>query len=177
LLYLCNPISELDYDYLVIAFKNQAGEIIRDGVKVSINFIKIYKTAIEQNNLDLLNGNSRPLPTMINQQFLDCFKHKEIMQLSYRTGYEGLEKILELLWAYSRSKKELIYPEDEEYLSRINGKVKKQIQDLLKSYKHQKEWVDFLELTKTCEDTLNGNVFDDKLLNDYIDRIISHSTK
>lgn len=172
-LYLCTPIASLDYSYLVIANKNKQSQIIPNGLRVPIQFLKDLKVAVDTEDEELIQKLSPPFPEEIVQQFLDCFEQKYELLIPIRSEYEGVDSILELLWAFSRSKKELIAESDSDYLSSIEKNLKEKILSLLKKIENQIPYNDFCELTQICEGTFKGNPFDDVELNAFNNKLIT----
>lgn len=172
-LYLCTPITSLDYDYLVIAIKNKQNQINPHGLRVPIQFLKDFKVAVDTENEELMQKLSPPFPEEISQQLLDCFNQKYELLTPIRSEYEGIDGILELLWAYSRSKKELITESDSKYLVSIEKHLKERIYCLLKKSENQLPYDEFYELTQICEDTFNGKTFDDDDLNAFNNKLIT----
>lgn len=172
-LYLCTPISSLDYSYLVVANKNKQGQIIPNGLKISIQFLKDLKVAADTENEELIQKLSPPFPEEITQKYLDCFEQKYQLFIHTRSEYEEVDSILELLWALSRSRRELTAESDSDYLSSIESNLKEKIYSLLKKVESQMPCNDLRELTLICEDTFKGNPFDDIELNAFNNKLIT----
>lgn len=172
-LYLCTPIASLDYSYLVVAIKNKQSRIILNGIRIPIQFLKDFKVAVDTEDEELMQKLTPPFPEEIVQQFLDCFEQKYELIISTRSEHEGVGSILELLWAFSRSKKELTPESDSDYLSSIEKNLKEKIFSLLKKNENQMPYYDFCELTQICEDTFRGNPFDDVELNAFNNKLIT----
>lgn len=172
-LYLCTSITELDYDYLVIASRNCKSEVMPNALRVSMQFLRDYQTAIDTENEELIQNLSLPFPVEITPHFLGCFKQDEELFIPVRSGFEGIDLIAELLWAFSKSQKELIDKEDLEYLTLIENSLKTEILNLLKLFEYQIPHNDFCEISQLCEDTFRGIEFDDIKLKDFNNKIIS----
>ncbi|RKN84040.1 hypothetical protein [Paenibacillus ginsengarvi] len=172
-LYLCTPIASMDYSYLVIANKNKQSQIIHNGFRVPIQFLKDLKVAVDTEDEELIQSLSPPFPEEIAKQFLDCFEQKYELFIPARSEYEGVDSILELLWAYSRSRKELTADSDSKYLSSIESDLKEKIISLLKKIENQMPYNDFCELTQICDDTFKGSTFDDNKLNAFNKKLIT----
>jgi hypothetical protein len=174
-LFLCTPIASLDYSYLVIANKNKQGQIIPNGLRVPIQFLKDLKVAVDKKDEELILKLSPPFPEEIAQQFLDCFEQKYKLFIPNRSKYEGIDNIIELLWAFSRSKKELTAESDLEYLTSIEKNLKEEIFSLLKKYENQIPNNDFCKLTQICEETFKGKPFGDVELNAFNNNLITRA--
>lgn len=172
-LYLCTSITELDFDYLVIASRNCKSQVMPNPLRVSMQFLRDYQTAIDTENEELIQNLSLPFPVEITPQFLGCFKQDEELFIPVRSGFEGIDLIAELLWAFSKAQKELVDKEDLEYLTLIENSLKTEVLNLLKSFEYQIPHNDFCELSQLCDDTFRGIEFDDIKLNDYNNKIIS----
>lgn len=172
-LYFCNPIAALNYDYLTVASKNKEGQINPSGLRIPTQFLKDLKTAIDTDDVSLMEKLSPPFPEEISQRFLDCFEPRYAILMPTNVNYEGRNRILELLWAFSKSKKELIDESDYEYLTSIEKNIKKEVLNLLKDTKKQIPYDDFCELTELCENTFEGSSFGDIELNVIYNKLIS----
>lgn len=172
-LYLCNPFASLDYNYLVVAYKNKQNKIMPRGLKIPNQFLKELKVAIDTEDEELMQKLSPTFPEEIAQQFLDCFEQKFELFIPICTGYEGLDTIFELLWAFSRAQKELTAESDSNYLQIIEENLKKKVFSLLKIYETKITYHDFHELVKICEDTFKGNTFGEVELNACYNKLIS----
>jgi hypothetical protein len=173
LLYLCTTITTFDYDYIVIASRNCKGQIMPNALRVSMQFLKDYQTAIDTENEELIQKLSLPLPVEISSQFLECFKQYEELFVPILSGYEGIDRIAELLWAFSKTQKELIDKEDFEYLTLIKNNLKTEILSLLKSFEYQIPNNDYCELFQLCNDTFRDSEFDNVKLNNFNNKLIS----
>lgn len=172
-LYLCNPIVSLNYDYLVLANKNHQGQIMPSALKVPMQFLNDLEIAIVTEDETLMEKLSPPFPVEISQRFLDCFEQQyELFMPSY-SGYEGVDSILELLWAFSKSKNELYDECDFEYLTSIEKNLTEEILSLLKNFEKQISYYDFCELAQLCENTFKGNLFGDVELNVFYNKLVS----
>lgn len=165
-LYLCAPIAELDYDYFVVAFMNGHGKVFPNGLRVQNSFLNNLKTAIDTGNLELIEQISPPFPEEITKHILDCFEQRYEMCTTINTGFEEITRILELLWAFSKSHKELADESDLGYRKFTENILKTEILDLIKSVENQMPHNDLCELSQLCNDVFKGNEFDDTKLND-----------
>jgi hypothetical protein len=172
-LYLCTPIANLDYSYLVIANKNKQSQIFPSGLRVPIQYFKDLRVAVDTGDEELIQKLTPPFPEEIGQQFLDCFEQKYELFIPSLSKYEGVNSILELLWTFSRSKKELIAEFDSDYQSSIEKNLKVKIFSLLKKIENQMPYNDFCELTQICEDTFMGKLFEDGELNSFNNKLIA----
>lgn len=130
-LYLCTPIVSLDYSYLVVASKNKQNLIFVKGLKIPILLLKDLQIAVDTADTELMQKLSPPFPEEITHKFLDCFEQKYELFLPTRSEYEGVDSILELLWAFSRYKNELTEESDSDYLSSIEINLKEKTFSLL----------------------------------------------
>ncbi len=176
-LYYCTPIVELEYDYIIVVLMNANGLVMPNGLRIPIQFLNNLKTAIDTENVALIEELSPPFPKEITQQVLDCFGHKyELFKLTI-TGYEGIDRIFELLWAFSKSQSELSDERDSEYRKLTESNLKTEILNLLKSYKSQITHGDFCELSQLCTNVFNGYEFDDTKYNSYCDKLLANSAE
>jgi len=173
-LYLCTPLTEFNFDYLIIACCNKQKQIVH-GIKVTMNFLKNFKTAIETEDEELIKTISLPFPEEIGKQFLDCFIEQYDLFVHTPSGYEGIDSILELLWEFSRCSKELFSESDVDYLASIKKCLEEKVFNELKTFKNKVPDDEYHELTQICEATFSGSPFDDTQLNNYYSKLISRA--
>lgn len=176
-LYNCTSFAELDYDYLVVACKNGDNKISPSGLKIPKDFLIKYKIAIDENDASLIEKLTFPFPEEINQKFLDCFEGKYEILKPIVTGYEGIDKVAELLWAFSMYHKELNNEYDSKYKNFIETKIKTEILDFLSHIKKQISQRDFNELLQLCNDVFKGKAFNDTNLNIFYSNMINKLLK
>lgn len=175
-LYLCTPIVSLDYNYLVVANKNEKSQIMPNGLRVPIQFLKELKFAIDAKDEELIQKLSLPFPEEIKQQFLKCFKQKYKLFVPIYSGYEGLDKILEFLWELSTSRDELSDVADSDYFASIEENLHERVFKLLETYKNKIPDIEFNELAQVCKNTFNGYNFGDIMLNDFYNKLLFKET-
>jgi len=171
LLYLCTPITAFGFHYLVIASSNKQNQIIY-GLKVPMKLLNDLKIAIETEDEELMQTISPPFPEEISKQFLDCFTEQYHLFVHPSSEYEGVESILELLWKFSRSSKELSSESDVDYLTFIKKHLEEIVFNALKTFKDRIPDDEYRELTQVCEVTFSGSPFDDTQLNDFHNKFI-----
>lgn len=170
-LYLCSPMTIFGFNYLVVASSNKQNQIIH-GLKVPMKLLNELKVAIETEDEELIQRVSPPFPEEIGKQFLDCFAEEYDLFVYTTSEYKGIDSILELLWKYSRSSKELYSESDVDYLENIKKALKEKIFNELKSFKNKIPNDEYYELTHVCEATFSGSPFDDIQLNDFNNKLI-----
>ncbi|MGE6664468.1 hypothetical protein [Paenibacillus xylanexedens] len=172
-LYLCTSITTINYDYLIVAIKNIQSNIISTGMRIPLQFLKDFKIAVDTADEEMLRDLSPLFPEEITQTILDCFEqHFELFQPT-RSEYEGIDLILELLWAFSRYKKDLITESESNYLFSLKKNLEGKIFDLLKKLEPQMKHEDFSELKQICEETFMGKPFEDVEFNGFYNKIIT----
>ena len=176
-LYYCNPIAELDYDYIVLACMNTNGEVMPNGLKIPNHFLNDLKIAIDTEDVTLIEQLSPPFPIEISEMFLGCFEKRYEKSTTISTGYEGIDRILELLWAFSKSQKELVGENDSEYLKLTENMLKTEILGILKSFEDLITDKDFCEISQLCDGVFKGNEFDDANFNDVYDNLVAKVIK
>ena len=174
LLYLCTPITAFGFDYLVIASSNKQNQIIH-GLKVPMKLLNDLKVAIETEDEELIQTISPPFPEEIGKQFLDCFTEQYDLFVHTPSEYEGIDSILELLWKFSRSSKELSSESDVDYLTSIKKHLEEKVFNELKTFNNKIPDDEYRELTQVCEVTFSGSPFDDTQLNDFNNKLISRA--
>ena len=137
-LYLCTPITAFEFDYLVISCSNRQNQIIPNGLKVPMKFLNGIKAAIDMEDEEAMQQLSPPFPEEISQPFLNCFAQQYELFSPVPTGYEGIDSILELLWKFSRSSKELFSESNSDYLALIKKELEEIVFNSLKTFKNKK---------------------------------------
>lgn len=171
----CMPFAELDFDYLVVICRNDHSKVMPSGLRISKDFLKKLKIAIDTEDDTLAEQLTPPFPEEVTSQMLECFEHKYEILMPAVTGYEGVDRIAELLWAFSKSQEELADDCDMEYRRLIECNLKTEIINLLKSVEPQIPNNDFIELTQLCNNVFNGQEFNDVSFNSFYDSLIIKS--
>lgn len=176
-LYHCTPFAELDYDYLVVVCRNDQGKVLPSGLRISKDFLKKLKIAIDSEDATLAGQLTPPFPEEITSQIFECFEHQYEILTAAITGYEGVDRIAELLWAFSKSREELADSCDTQYRRLTECNLKTEILNLLKSVELRIPKNDFIELSQLCNDVFNGQEFNDVSFNSFYDWLIVQSQK
>lgn len=171
-LYDCIPFTETIFDYLVVLRRNSRGDILPTGLMMSKNSLTDLKQAIDANDEVLAEKVTPPFPIDITTQILECFEGKYETLTPITTGYEGIDKVGELLWAYSKTLEFLTDKCDAEYRESSRDNLKSEILSVLASFKQKISSNDYEELCSICKEVLNGQVFDDASLNEFCEKII-----
>ena len=175
LFYRCVPFAELDFDYLVIIFRNQWG-IMQVGWKIPKENLKRLDTAINTENIAVLEQLSPSFPEEITADILKCFEHQYEIQIPRANRYEGIDKIAELLWAFSVFQRELSSEDDREYKNCVGSDLKKKIMCLLKSFDSKVTRDEYSKLNKLCNNVFNGLKFDDVRLNSFLNKVMENAS-
>lgn len=171
----CAPFSQLNFDYLVVVFKDDQGRILPRCFLMSNDFLRNLQTIIETGNEALAEKVNPPFPQEITAQMLECFNHQYEVVVPVVAGYEGLDRVAELLWAFSMTRKGLGDGNDPEYQRLAEDKLKTQVLDALRVFKHQVSRDYYDEVSQLCKAVFNGRCFDDTDLNLFCDRLINGS--
>jgi hypothetical protein len=171
-LYDCIPFNRTTFDYLVVLCRNSQGNILPTGLRVSKNFFTDIKQAIDTDDEELVEKLTLPFPIDITTQMLECFKGEYEVLTPIATGYEGIDKVGELLWAYSKTLELLTDECDAKYRDFSRDNLKSEILSVLASYKQKISPNDYEELYTICKEVLNGQVFDDTSFNEFCEKII-----
>lgn len=166
----CIPFHELNFDYLIVILINEQRKIVPQCLSISKHFFEQLKAALDTAGDDAGSSISPPYPTALTTQMLECFdeQHEILTQVS---DYSEIERIIELLWAFSKSRKETNSAIVCQGLTKNN--VVSEIQKLLTTVKIQMSQYDHEELSQTCNDVFNGACFDDVDFNSTLSRIIA----
>jgi hypothetical protein len=170
--YDCIPFAETIFDYLVVICKNTQGDILPTGLKVPKTFFTDLRKAIDTDDEDLAGKLTPPFPIDITPQMLECFQAEYEALTPIATGYEGIDKVGELLWAYSKTLELLTDECDSEYRDCSRDNLKSEILSVLASYKQKISPKDYEELYSICKEVFNGQIFDDTSFNEFCEKII-----
>ena len=170
-LYNCIPFTETIFDYLVVLCRNSQGDILPTGLLMSKNFFTDLKQVIDTNDELIAEKVTPPFPIHITTQMLECFKNEYETLTPITTGYEGIDKVGELLWAYSKTLESLTDECDAEYLDSSRDNLKSEILNVLTSYKQKISPNGYEELRALCEEVLNGQEFGDAELDKFCQNI------
>lgn len=177
LMYLCTPITDLEYDYLILLCCNESNVLTANGLKITKSFLEKLKVGIENNDEALLKELSPPFPVEVTQQMVDCFSNKYDIEKPIITGYEKIDFLGELLWALSKSRQMLTRDEDSIYRIEIEKKYKAEVLDILENIKGKIPSEHFAELSDFCEKVFQGKEFLDAELNLLYENLIALHTK
>lgn len=173
MIYLCTPIIEFEYDYLVVASKNLENQIVTTGLRIPVRFLSDFKIAIETENEDLMQKLSPPFPEEVKQEFLQCFEQQYDLFSPNQSAYGEVGEILELLWAFSIYQNELIEEYDAEYLKSKKESLQEEVNQKLKKVKDSIAYQSFCEIVQLCDETFKGSFFDEDMLNIFYTKLLS----
>lgn len=71
----CKPFAELDYDYLVVVYKNDQDKVLPNGLKIAKDFLKKLKITIDTEDITLLEQLTPTFPEEVTTRILECFEH------------------------------------------------------------------------------------------------------
>lgn len=170
-LYDCIPFTETAFDYLVVLCRSSRGDILPTGLIMSKNFFTDLKQAIDTNDELLAEKMTPPFPIDITTQMLECFEDEYETFTPITTGYEGIDKVGELLWAYSKTLEFLTDECDAQYRDSSSDNLKSEILSVLASFKHKISQNDYEELRAICEKVLSGQEFGDVEFDEFCQNI------
>lgn len=171
----CTPFAELDYDYLVVLCRNEQDKIIPSGLRISKDFLKRLKIAIDTEDITLVEQLTPPFPEEVTTQTLECFEQQYETFSPIVTRYEGIDRVAELLWAFSKSQEELSDDSDAEYRKHIESDYKTEILNLLRTVEFRISKTDFSEISQLCNDVFNGYAFNDVSFNAFYNKLVVKS--
>lgn len=174
-LYNCTPFTETTFDYLVVLCRNIQGNILPTGLLMSKNFFIDLKQVIDTNDELLAEKMTPPFPICTTIQMLECFEGKYEILTPITTGCEVIDKVGELLWAYSKTLEFLTDECDVEYLESSRDNLKSEILGVLTSYKQKISSNGYEELHALCEEVFNGKAFGDTELDAFCQNITAWS--
>ena len=169
-LYDCIPFAETIFDFLVVLCRNSEGKIMLTGLRASRTFFADIRRVIETDDEALAEELTFPFPIDVTAQLLECFECEYEVFTPIATGYEGIDRVGELLWAYSMTR-ELLTDECDEYRDYSRDNLKSEILSVLASFKQKISPNDYEKLRSLCEKVLNGQVFDDASFNEFCEKL------
>ena len=173
LLYLCTPFAELEYDYLLLLFCNKPNVLIPSGLKIPKNFLGTLKQCVENDDESLVDELGLPFPLEVTSQIVDCFANVYDVEKPAVTGYENVDRVGELLWAFSKSRQVLTNYQDEAYFISIEKKYKDEIFKLLSDISDKIVNEHFTEISNICKAVFEGDEFLDVELNAFYNNLNS----
>lgn len=162
---LCTPMADLDFNYLLVAYMDENKIVSLRGLKIPISFLESLRTALQNEDAQLNDQLFQPVRTEITRKMLECFENEYELAKLKSTGFEGLDRVFELLWAVSKTRKELSDEGDIEYCNSIEAALKAEILETLKSFEYKINQEDFYEVFQLCTRVLEGEEYDDIELN------------
>ncbi len=171
LLISCIPFTETNFDYLTMIFSDDKGITTPSGLLCSKETLKQYKLLFE-NNGETKEELKAPIPTEITEEMLDCF------EADYKIGFFSKEQlsrqdigfIAEDLWVYSKTRELFSEKSDTAYCEKQLKQIKEKIDKSLCSIKETFSSQEIDLINSTYNDVLSGQTFDDKKLNDFVER-------
>lgn len=173
LLYLCTPFAELEYDYLLLLFCNKPNVLIPSGLKIPKKFLGTLKQCVENDDESLVDELGLPFPIEVTSQIVDCFANVYDVEKPAVTGYENVDRVGELLWAFSKSRQVLTNYQDEAYFISIEKKYKDEILKLLSDISDKIVDEHFTEISNICKAVFEGDEFLDVELNAFYNNLNS----
>ena len=139
-------------------------------LSITRHFFEQLKVAMDTTNDNAGNNISPPYPIALTTQMLECFEtqHEILTQVA---DYSDIERIIELLWTFSKAREETNNTIVCQGLTKSD--VVSEIQKLLTAVKIQMSQHDYEELLQTCSNVFNGACFDDVDFNTTLNRIVA----
>ena len=162
----CLGFAESCFDYLVLMSCDSQGKIARGGLKFSKSVFVIIQNALE-NDDSQPDGSFLPFPIDITPQIVDCFGRGYELASAIVTGYEGIDKIAELLWAYTKVQELLTDERDIQYRKRTEENLKNEILATLSLYKDKILSDDLKSIQSLCDRVIQGQRFGNDEMNKF----------
>ncbi|WP_099203896.1 P-loop NTPase [Scatolibacter rhodanostii] len=172
-LYLCTPFAELEYDYLILLCCNKSNILIRHGLKIPKRFFETLKQAVENEDETLINEFTPAFPVEVTSQMVECFSNGYDIEKPAITGYENVDRVGELLWAFSKSRQVLIDNQDAKYFNIIEKKYKDEIFKILGDISSKIPERHFTEISNICKSVFEGEEFLDVELNAFYNNLVN----
>ncbi|MFI3169583.1 MAG: hypothetical protein R3Y06_06560 [Faecalibacterium sp.] len=164
----CTSFIESDFDYLLVAIKDENGEILERGLKITEKCLRDLKSVFDNDDWGDMEKWAPPFPQIIEAKALRCFSQRFDVKISEATEYKGLDIIAELLWRYSKAREILVDETEMCYKNRLLAKYNTEIKAKLSTYETVilKETNDYIH--ELYNQVLNGVIFDDEEYTDFI---------
>ncbi len=162
----CLGFAESCFDYLVLMSFDSHGKIARGGLKFSKSTFVIIQNALE-NDYSQPDGSFLPFPIDITPQIVDCFGPGYELASAIVTGYEGIDRIAELLWAYTKVQELLTDERDIQYRKRTEETLKNEILAMLSLYKDKILSDDLKSIQSLCDRVIQGQRFGNDEMNKF----------
>lgn len=168
-------VIESDVHYIELLFLNSEFELVGNGLRVAISYLKHLKESIVAGK-DLTADNLfLPLPIVINQQHLECFEENiKVLITPTKYSYENVDIFLTLLWEYCQYQVYFdIFDDIESDFLRIENHRKiLKLNQLLNELQQNCDPQLFVRLSRLKNDVLeNKAVFNDTELNAWINEL------
>lgn len=109
----------------------------------------------------------------VTSQIVDCFANVYDVEKPAVTGYENVDRVGELLWAFSKSRQVLTNYQDEAYFISIEKKYKDEILKLLSNISDKIVDEHFTEISNICKAVFEEDEFLDVELNAFYNNLNS----
>ena len=166
--------ADTPFDYLVILFANDLGEINPTALQLPRQMLADIGKTIEAENYSLLEKQVVTYPVDVTAQMINCFARKYV--LPEKTGVEAEEPsivdIAEELWIYSKLVELLTEPEDAGYLASETQDIQTNIAEILRLLEDKLPSKDVDWLTEICNGVFSGENFGDVRFNNVIAHFI-----
>lgn len=162
--------TESCFDYLVLLSSDTNGSIERGGLKFPKSALAVNKSALDDDDPQP-EGLFRPFPIAITPKIVNCFGPGFEIAPARITGYEGIDKIAELLWAYAKAHEILTDKRDTQYRKQTEVKLSNEIWRTLSFYTNQIAPDDLESLRKLCENVIEGQQFGDDDINEFFNAL------
>ena len=150
---------------------NKQGKIAPSCLRISRFFFEDLKNALESDDVDAANNLSPPYPAELTAQILDCFEGRYEMPIAPIVECSGIERIVELLWAFSKSRE---LASNEVVCQGLKATdIISEVHSLLASIDTTNLPYDHDELSKLCTDVFDGGTFDDADYNSILNKLIA----
>ena len=133
--------------------------LIPSGLKIPKNFLGTLKQCVENDDESLVDELGLPFPIEVTSQIVDCFANVYDVEKPAVTGYENVDRVGELLWAFSKSRQVLTNYQDEAYFISIEKKYKDEIFKLLSDISDKIVNEHFTEISNICKAVFEGDEF------------------
>lgn len=163
-------ISEFPYDFLILMWCNDEGDIWPVAFRFSKQCLEAINGFLISGEQETVDSLFTPYPIEVTSKMLTCFGSNVKLQskenMNPYSRYIG--DIGQELWIYSKNHKLLPSDEDSEYLTYMLSDVREKISTMLNEVKVHLPSEIYSDLSTLCDLTYKGEAFDNMKLNTFV---------
>jgi hypothetical protein len=138
-----------------------------NGLRIQKDFLKNLRLVFDTEDATLLETINLPFPVEISTGFSEYFEQQYEILTPVIRSYEGIDKVAELLWSYSKSREKLADEADKECWKHVEDGIKNEILQLIRLAELRFPEEEYSEILQTCNDVFDGEIFGDMEINSF----------